>query len=230
MADPDLFYTLCLTEPIEPKPIDLYPLGREYLHWLVINIPGNDLGKGYTLFEYNSSTIINLSMPNRYVFLLYLQPSYITFNKTYWQRKFGQDFSRFTIFEFAYQNQFEDPMGGNFFLTGYKDPTFLGGIITPSSPNNESPKEVNSKYTSLDQNSFQNSAQESSSQEENSSDQNSFQNSAQESNSQEKNSSDQNSFKNSTQESSSQEKNSSGRNSFNNSTQKSSSQKKNSLG
>jgi hypothetical protein len=40
--------------------------------------------------------------------------------------RFGQDFSRFTIFEFAYQNQFEDPMGGNFFLTGYKDPTFLG--------------------------------------------------------------------------------------------------------
>lgn len=91
-------------------PSDEYPTGKEYVHWLVVNIPGYDVGMGETLFEYNSTTTVkpqgnynirftqllfckkkctknDFTGPNRYVFLLYEQPNKMTFGKSRWDRK-----------------------------------------------------------------------------------------------------------------------------------------------
>lgn len=52
-ADSDTFYTLCMTDPDAPSRQE--PKFREWHHWLVVNIPGNDISKGETLSEYVGS-------------------------------------------------------------------------------------------------------------------------------------------------------------------------------
>ena len=44
------FYTMALTDPDAPSRQD--PRFGQYLHWLVVNIPGNDIEKGQALFDY----------------------------------------------------------------------------------------------------------------------------------------------------------------------------------
>ncbi|CAG2118161.1 unnamed protein product, partial [Medioppia subpectinata] len=47
----------------------------EIKHWLVVNIPGNDLSAGETLAEYRGSAPPAAGAPHRYIFLVYKQPS-----------------------------------------------------------------------------------------------------------------------------------------------------------
>lgn len=72
-ADASSFYTLCLTDPDAPSRethvktleinrenvknefFDLLQEYREWHHWLVGNIPGNDISKGEVLSEYVGS-------------------------------------------------------------------------------------------------------------------------------------------------------------------------------
>lgn len=49
-ADPDAWYTLCLTDLDAPSRKD--PKFREWHHWLVVNIPGEKVAEGETLSEY----------------------------------------------------------------------------------------------------------------------------------------------------------------------------------
>ncbi|XP_025203865.1 phosphatidylethanolamine-binding protein homolog F40A3.3-like, partial [Melanaphis sacchari] len=52
-ADANALYTLCMTDPDAPSRKE--PTSREWHHWLVGNIPGNDITKGETLSEYVGS-------------------------------------------------------------------------------------------------------------------------------------------------------------------------------
>ncbi|KAK9841768.1 hypothetical protein WJX81_001699 [Elliptochloris bilobata] len=63
-------YSLALSDPDAPIPTN--PSAREWLHWLVINAPGDDLGSGEVLYDYNAP-----APPgglHRYIFTLYSQP------------------------------------------------------------------------------------------------------------------------------------------------------------
>ncbi len=43
-ADPNSFYTLLMTDPDAPSRAQ--PEFREWHHWLVVNIPGNNISEG----------------------------------------------------------------------------------------------------------------------------------------------------------------------------------------
>jgi len=43
-ADPNSFYTLLMTDPDAPSRAK--PEFREWHHWLVVNIPGNNISEG----------------------------------------------------------------------------------------------------------------------------------------------------------------------------------------
>lgn len=61
-----------MADPDAPSRAD--PKFREVCHWTVINIPGSDLAKGNTLFEYLGSGPPEGTGLHRYTFLLFKQP------------------------------------------------------------------------------------------------------------------------------------------------------------
>lgn len=89
-AEPESFYTLIMTgminshvnrifliliaNHIDPDaPSRQAPVNREFLHWLVANIPGDQVAKGDTIAEYIGSGPPKDSGLHRYVFLVYKQ-------------------------------------------------------------------------------------------------------------------------------------------------------------
>lgn len=69
-GDMRTFYTLLMTDPDAPSPSD--PTEREYLHWLVTDIPGttsNSFGREITSYEM-PKPVIGI---HRYVFVLFQQ-------------------------------------------------------------------------------------------------------------------------------------------------------------
>jgi phosphatidylethanolamine-binding protein (PEBP) family uncharacterized protein len=53
VTEPNALYTLCMTDPDAPSRLN--PKYREWHHWLVVNIPENDVAKGHVLSEYVGS-------------------------------------------------------------------------------------------------------------------------------------------------------------------------------
>lgn len=71
-ADPDAFYTVVMLDPDAPSRKD--PKFAQWLHWLVVNVPGKDLTqKGDVLAEYVGSGPPQGSGLHRYIFLAYQQ-------------------------------------------------------------------------------------------------------------------------------------------------------------
>lgn len=56
-------------------PSRLEPTRREFRHWLTINIEGNDLNSGESIFQYIGSGPPKDTGLHRYVFLLFKQPT-----------------------------------------------------------------------------------------------------------------------------------------------------------
>ncbi|CAG9801640.1 unnamed protein product [Chironomus riparius] len=70
-ANPNDFYTLLMTDPDAPSRME--PTFREFRHWLVVNIPGNDIENGETVIEYIGSGPPKDTGLHRYVFLVFKQ-------------------------------------------------------------------------------------------------------------------------------------------------------------
>lgn len=47
-SEPGAYYTLLFSDPDIPEQFH----AKEALHWLVVNIPGNDISKGDVIFDY----------------------------------------------------------------------------------------------------------------------------------------------------------------------------------
>merc|ERR1711973_958518 len=62
-------YTLCMTDPDAPSRAE--PTFREWHHWLVVNIPGNNISQGDVLSEYVGSGPPQGTGLHRYIFLAY---------------------------------------------------------------------------------------------------------------------------------------------------------------
>ncbi|XP_010268336.1 PREDICTED: protein HEADING DATE 3A-like [Nelumbo nucifera] len=79
-------YTLVMVDPDAPNPCD--PTMREYLHWLVVDIPeGTDatFGQEITSYEGPSPTIVGI---HRYVFVLFRQSGRQTTGAPGWRQNF----------------------------------------------------------------------------------------------------------------------------------------------
>ncbi|KHN77275.1 26 kDa secreted antigen [Toxocara canis] len=75
-ADSNGLYTLILTDPDAPSRQN--PTLREWLHWLVINIPGNNTSRGNVIATFIPSGPPQGTGLHRYVFLVFSQPGNIT--------------------------------------------------------------------------------------------------------------------------------------------------------
>lgn len=115
----DAFYTLMMVDPDAPSRKD--PKNREFQHWLVVNIPGNDVTNGEILSEYVGSGPPKDTGLHRYVFLLYKQPEKIEFQETKITNKEGKGRGKFDAKKFAEKYKLGEPIAANFFQAQYDD-------------------------------------------------------------------------------------------------------------
>ncbi|CAL4120807.1 unnamed protein product, partial [Meganyctiphanes norvegica] len=113
-TNPGKFYTFIMIDP--DVPTRNFPVFREYLHCLVVNIPGNKVTDGETLAEYIGPAPPAHTGFHRYVFLVYCQTrGEIDFDVERLSRAASYGRSNFKSQEFA-ETWSLDLVAGNFFL------------------------------------------------------------------------------------------------------------------
>ncbi|XP_011707281.1 PREDICTED: protein D2-like isoform X1 [Wasmannia auropunctata] len=114
-----VLYTLVLTDPDVPR---RGGYNREFRHWLVGNIPEENIAKGEVLAEYVGPAPPKNTGKHRYVFLLYKQnQGAITFDERRLSTWDGSQRKRFSIKKFAEKYNLEGPIAGNFMVAEYDD-------------------------------------------------------------------------------------------------------------
>ncbi|EDV48021.1 protein D2 [Drosophila erecta] len=112
-ADPNALYTLILTDPDAPSRKE--PKFREWHHWLVVNIPGNQVDNGVVLTAYVGAGPPQGTGLHRYVFLVYKQPQKLTCNEPKIPKTSGDKRANFSTSKFMSKYKLGDPIAGNFF-------------------------------------------------------------------------------------------------------------------
>lgn len=107
------FYLLIMTDPDAPSRQN--PKFREWHHWLVGNIPGNDVSKGETLSEYIGAGPPKNTGLHRYVLLVFKQPGRLKFDEKKLTNKSGNGRGKFSTKKFAAKYKLGDPIAGNLF-------------------------------------------------------------------------------------------------------------------
>ncbi|CAG9765078.1 unnamed protein product [Ceutorhynchus assimilis] len=118
-ADANAFYTLCMTDPDAPSRKE--PNFREWHHWLVGNIPGQDVSKGEVLSAYVGSGPPPNTGLHRYVFLIYKQNGKLNFDEPRLPNNSGDNRAGFSIRKFAEKYLLQEPVAGNFYQAKYDD-------------------------------------------------------------------------------------------------------------
>lgn len=118
-ADPSEFYTLLMTDPDAPSREE--PKMREWHHWLVGNIPGNDVAKGEVLSAYIGSGPPKGTGLHRYVLLVFKQPKKLTFDEPRLTNTSGEGRAKFNTQKFIEKYNLGAPIAGNFFQAQYDD-------------------------------------------------------------------------------------------------------------
>jgi len=119
-AEVGAMYTLCMIDPDAPSRQD--PSRGEVKHWLVVNIPGNDISKGETLAEFIGSGPPLGSGLHRYVFLIFKQPSgkIAVPDKPVSNKSLDGRFN-FKTRQFASEYNLGNPVAGNLYLAKYDE-------------------------------------------------------------------------------------------------------------
>lgn len=118
-ADPSEFYTLLMTDPDAPSREE--PKLREWHHWIVGNIPGNDVAKGEVLSAYVGAGPPKGTGLHRYVFLVFKQPKKLTFDEPRLTNTSGKGREKFNTKKFIEKYDLGVPVAGNFFQAQYDD-------------------------------------------------------------------------------------------------------------
>ncbi|RWS26117.1 protein D2-like isoform X2 [Leptotrombidium deliense] len=109
----DALYTLCMVDPDAPSRRRHFL--REFQHWLVMNIPKNDISAGDSIYRYIGPGPPIGSGMHRYVFLVYKQPSKLMYNKSFGKSIPMLGRAKFSTKEFAKKYNLGEPIAGNFF-------------------------------------------------------------------------------------------------------------------
>ncbi|XP_054711037.1 protein D3-like [Uloborus diversus] len=113
------FHAICMVDPDAPSRSK--PVYREWLHWLVVNIPGTDISKGNTIAEYiGAGPPIDTGL-HRYVFLVYKQPAELMCDEEKISNTSTKDRVQFEIRKFSRKYSLGVPIAGNFFLAQWDD-------------------------------------------------------------------------------------------------------------
>lgn len=118
-AEPNDYYTLIMTDPDAPSRAD--PKFREFKHWVVVNIPGNDVAGGEALTDFVGSGPPKDTGLHRYVFLLYKQPGKLQFDGPRISNKSRNTRPKFHAARFAEHHQLGNPVAGTFYQAQYDD-------------------------------------------------------------------------------------------------------------
>ncbi|XP_067132921.1 protein D3-like isoform X2 [Centruroides vittatus] len=118
-TEPDVLYTLCLTDPDAPSRQN--PKYREWHHWLVVNIPGTDVSKGEVLSEYVGSGPPKGTGLHRYVYVVYKQPNALQPDEKRLTNRSGNHRGNFKIRNFAQKYNLGTPHAGNFYQAQWDD-------------------------------------------------------------------------------------------------------------
>lgn len=117
--EPGAFYTLLFIEPDAPSRTD-FSL-REWQHWLIVNIPGNNVSKGTTLSEYQGSGPGKNSGLHRYVYLLFKQPRELQFDEQHLSATSTEGRANFSTKKFIEKYDLGKPVAGNFYECQYDE-------------------------------------------------------------------------------------------------------------
>ncbi|XP_058837340.1 protein D3-like [Topomyia yanbarensis] len=114
------FYTLIMTDPDAPSRDD--PRHREFVHWIVGNIQGNDMDRAETLVDYIGAAPSKGTGLHRYVFLLYEHPGRLNFtNEIKLSSRCRNPRRYFSTRNFARIYGLTNLWAGNFFQAQYDD-------------------------------------------------------------------------------------------------------------
>uniref|UniRef100_A0A914C8Z1 Uncharacterized protein n=1 Tax=Acrobeloides nanus TaxID=290746 RepID=A0A914C8Z1_9BILA len=103
----DKLYTLIMADPDAPSRSD--PKNRDYLHWMVVNVPGCRVNEGEEVVPYAGATPPPKTGPHRYTLLAFQQPGEIH-DVAPKQKRSG-----FKVNKFVLEHHLGDPIAGNFF-------------------------------------------------------------------------------------------------------------------
>lgn len=92
----------------------------ELVHWLIANIPGDDIIKGESLRDYIGCGPLPDSGLHRYLFVVYKQPGKLNFDEQHIGHTIHGRLG-FKLREFASKYNLGDPIAGNTFLSQYDD-------------------------------------------------------------------------------------------------------------
>jgi len=118
-ADDDSYYTLILSDPDAPSRAN--PVIREVRHWYVVNIPGNKVDEGETLFDYIGSGPPKDTGLHRYVFTVFKQPEHLQFDEPRVPNTSREQRWNSSTLSFAKKYNLGDPIAGNFYQAQYDE-------------------------------------------------------------------------------------------------------------
>ncbi|KAG6455340.1 hypothetical protein O3G_MSEX009157 [Manduca sexta] len=114
IANSSKYYTLIMVDPDIPIPSNT--TRSEFRHWIIGNIPGDDIYSAETLADYISPVPVPGSGAHRYTFLVYEQKGYIKFKET--KLKAIPSPARFVpIQKFVDKYDLGCPLFGNYFCS-----------------------------------------------------------------------------------------------------------------
>ncbi|KAL7306118.1 hypothetical protein TKK_0001568 [Trichogramma kaykai] len=119
-AEESSFYTISMIDPDAPSRRNATL--REFLHWIVVNVPGSGLDMGDTLAAYVGAGAPKGTGLHRYVQLIYKQPGKIDVSgipKIPNNSRNGRP--NFSIQKFAELHNLGNPIAGNMFQAQFDD-------------------------------------------------------------------------------------------------------------
>lgn len=118
-AVPDKFYTVYMASPDAPDVAN--PKWGEFLHWLVVNVPGKNVDEGEVYCPYIGPLSPKTGGIMRYVFLVYEQPAKLEFNEPHVDNTKVEGHPNFKIEKFASKYNLGQALAGNIYRSQWDD-------------------------------------------------------------------------------------------------------------
>ncbi|XP_061394522.1 protein D3-like [Musca vetustissima] len=115
----DTYYALVMINPDIPSREN--PAWREWTHWLVVNIPGNQIENGDVLREYVGSGARKDTGLHRYIILLFKQPEKLEFDEKRHSNTESVGRENFYTRKFMEKYNLGTAWAGNVFVAQYDD-------------------------------------------------------------------------------------------------------------
>ncbi|XP_053210129.1 protein D2-like [Panonychus citri] len=87
------------------------PVGRSYIHWMILNVQGSDMRSGNVASFYEPPGYLSIAEPHRYAFLV--------FNQSNGDIKPGIENgirAKFNVYQYAHDHGLNSPVAGNYFF------------------------------------------------------------------------------------------------------------------